>query len=356
MTETTTTYDTLGRVFGRTAPFLVGSGTVAYGTEYHYDGLGRVTQTNQPLADIDGTGQNTIAITMMTYQGSSTTTKETVHGQPQQRTETKNALGKIAWVKDAAGNPVQYQYDSDGNLTDVIDPNQNDVHTHYDTRGRKDSITDPDMGTWQSCYDGFGDLVGQIDGKNSGATCATGPLSVTMTYDALGRMTSKTDVAKGDTAQWLYDSLPGVATGASVGKLVAMVSEPSSELGTCTIPAGFTVTGGNRSVKSYRYDQFGNVQEGDECADGTAFATTYEYDSLGRQSLIRYPAVKSSQLAVGYHYTNTGFLQYLTDESTDYSVLWQAKAINGLGQVTDDQMRNGVRRRSLFGTRLPAGL
>src|SRR5262249_18587528 len=32
----------------------------------------------------------------------------------------------------------------------------------------------------------------------------------------------------------------------------------------------------------------------------------------------------------------------LTDDSSDYGVLWQAKAMNALGQVTDEQMRNGV--------------
>ena len=63
--------------------------------------------------------------------------------------------------------------------------------------------------------------------------------------------------------------------------------------------------------------------------------------------------MKNSQLAVGYHYSGLGYLQYLTDDSTDYSVLWQAKAMNELGQVTDEQMRNGVEtvstRNSLTG-------
>jgi hypothetical protein len=57
---------------------------------------------------------------------------------------------------------------------------------------------------------------------------------------------------------------------------------------------------------------------------------------------VRYPVVNTSQLAVRYHYTSLGYLQYLTDESTDYSVLWQVKAMNELGQVKDEQMRNGV--------------
>ena len=74
----------------------------------------------------------------------------------------------------------------------------------------------------------------------------------------------------------------------------------------------------------------------------TTFQTSYQYDTLGRQSLVRYPAVRNSQLAVGYHYTSLGHLQYLTDESSDYSILWQAKEMNALGQVIDEQTRNGV--------------
>ena len=91
----------------------------------------------------------------------------------------------------------------------------------------------------------------------------------------------------------------------------------------------------------------------DECTDGSIFTTSYQYDALGRHSQIRYPVVGTSQLAVGYHYTGLGYLQYLTDDSVDGSILWQAKAMDALGQVTDEQMRNGVEtvsnRNSLTG-------
>jgi RHS repeat-associated protein len=327
LTETDTAYDSLGRVLMRTQPSLPGD--TKYQTMYQYDGLSRVKEMDQALGNIDGITQNTVATVFTSYQGESAVTKETVHGQTQQRTETKNAIGKLASVTDANGQVTQYQYDGDGNLTDVIDPSLDDVHTHYDARGRKDVTTDPDMGSWTYAYDGFGELVKQTDAHNQ---------VTTLGYDSLGRRTSKTNLATGNTAQWLYDS-----PGGGIGKLAATVSETDDNLnGSCAIPPGLTVTGGNRAVKQYIYNQLGDLQEVDECADGTTFATTYQYDSLRRQALIRYPAVQGSQLAVGYHYTNLGFLQYLTDESSDYAVLWQAKAVNALGQVTDEQMLNGV--------------
>ena len=182
--------------------------------------------------------------------------------------------------------------------------------------------------TWEAgpTSDGFGDLIGQTDAKSA------------RRHDLRSTRPDGDEDRRPGTAQWVYDSAPG----AGKGKLAAMVSAPDSHLaGPCTIPL-VSATGGNRAGKSFRYTALGDVQEMDECADGAAFATTYEYDALGRQSLIRYPAVNTSQLAVGYHYTSLGYLQYLTDESSDYSVLWQAKAMNALGQVTDEQMRNGV--------------
>src|SRR6185312_12589969 len=252
-------------------------------------------------------------------------------GRTETRSETKNAIGKMASVTtqtDVGPVTISYAYDADGNVTLTTDAVGNQVQIVYDTRGRKTSTIDPDMGTWSYVQDGFGDLVTQTDAQQQ---------TTTITYDMLGRMLTSTDGT--GTAQWLYDTAPG----ASRGKLAAMISAPDTRFaGSCALPAGATVAGGNRAVKTYQYTPFGDIQEADECADGATFATSYQFDSLGRQSLVRYPIVNNSQLAVGYHYTSLGYLQYLTDESTDYSVLWQAKAVNVLGQITDEQMRNGV--------------
>ena len=273
-----------------------------------------------------------------------------MNGQTQERSETKNASGKVARVTTiietgpsiTGPSTISYSYDADGNLTTTTDPNGNQVQIVYDTKGRKSSTIDPDLGTWTYMVDGFGNLVGDVDGAHPGAamTCARDSSTCVhvMLYDALSRMVSKTDST--GTARWIYDS-----PGAGIGKIAAMVSAPDARLsGTCALPAGAGVTGGQRAVKSYQYTAYGDIHEVDECADGSSFATTYQYDALGRQSSIQYPIVNSSQLAVGYHYTSLGYLQYLTeDSSSGQPVLWQAKAMNELGQVTDEEMQK--RRR-----------
>src|SRR5262249_29125958 len=158
-------------------------------------------------------------------------------------------------------------------------------------RGRKDFSTDPDMGVWSYGHDGFGDLITQTDANAQTAT---------MTYDTLGRMTSKTDGS--GTAQWVYD----VADGAGVGKLAAMVSAPDARLNLpCSIPHT-TVTGANRAGRWFTYTAFGEVQDTSECTDGDTFVTTTGYDAFGRQSSVTYPTVNGARLSVGYHYTQLG--------------------------------------------------
>jgi RHS repeat-associated protein len=329
-TETLTNYYSTGQVFTESSPHDVGG--AIYLKTFSYDPLLRVVTITQDLGQINSSGPATDSM-VTHYLGAGVLTDRVINGQHQQRYEEKNALAKTDHVTDAAGGTIWYRYDADGNLTDAGDPAGSTiptVHTTYDLRGRKTASTDPDLGTWSYQYNGFGDLMSQTDAKGQ---------TITMGYDVLGRMTSKTDAATGDTAQWLYDTAPG----AGVGKLAAMVSEPNGKLnGSCALPTGITVTGGDRAVKQYSYGQLGELRQTDECADGTVFTTTYEYDALGRQNVIHYPVAGASQLSVGYHYTNLGYLQYLTDESTDYGVLWQAKTMNALGQVTDEQMRNGV--------------
>jgi RHS repeat-associated protein len=340
--ETTTAYNALGQITRLAKPFHLSSTTDQASASYTvtcYDSFNRVKTVTDPLGIIDGSNSEKSTTINTTYDGSTAETDRLVNGHTQTRWETKNAIGKIASVTtqtELGPSTISYFYDADGDLTVTTDPGINSVLVGYDTRGRKISTIDPDMGSWVYVVDGFGDLVSQTDAQAQ---------STSMTYDRLSRMIGRTDAS--GTAQWVYDTAPG----AGIGKLAAMVSAPAANVGTCAIPAGATVTGGQRAVKSFQYTAFGDVQEVDECADGASFVTSYQYDGLGRQSLIRYPQVNGNQqLAVGYHYTSVGYLQYLTDESSDYSVLWQAKAMNAIGQVIDEQMRNGVETASTRNT------
>ena len=333
--ETLTNYNALGQVTTATKPLL--NPTLSdpppaiYQTSTIYDGFNRVQQVTEDLGPV---GSSTQLITTTTYDGLSMTTSRIVGGNPnpQTRTETKNALGKVGSVVDSLGSQLDYQYDPDGNLLGVQNHGGERMSlTFFDTRGRKTKTVDEDLGVLYFTFDGFGDLVSRTDANGQFA----------MAYDQLGRMLTKQNLNTAATAQWIYDT----AGGAAIGKLAAMISEADTNFkAACGLPAGATVSGGNRAVKTYAYTAFGDLQAVAECSDGDTFQTAYENDAIGRQSLVRYPAVNGKQLAVRYHYTGLGDLQYLGDESStsDYGILWQAKAMDAFGRVTDEQARNGV--------------
>jgi RHS repeat-associated protein len=323
----TKSFDSAGRVTTETKARVEGDAT--FKTVTTYDAMGRVDTVTQDLGVIDNRGAVAQDLTTTTYTNTGdVSTQRTIAGVVQTHSESKNVMGKVSSVKDANGKVMTFVYDADGNLTDTTDSASNTVHTGFDVRGRRTLSRDPDMGEWKYEYNGFGDLLKQTDARGK---------VVTMSYDVLGRMLTKTDTTLGGTANWVYDTAPG----AGVGKVAAMAGAPDSRLsGNCTIP-GITATSGERAGKSYRYTGFGQLDEIQECVDGTTYKTSYDYDSAGRQRTVRYPDVKGSRLTLNYAYTSTGYLFHITD-AADGMIYWAAKEVNAQGQVTREITRNGV--------------
>ncbi len=277
-TTADTAYDNVGRIFTTSQPYLPGE--AQHLTTNHYDWMGRTDKITQDLGFIGGDTPTASAEVTTTFGGVWIKTTSQVNGQSRDRTEYKNALGKVSEVYDAKSQVIAYTYDVDGNLVGTLDGRGNEVVIGYDQRGRKTSTTDPDLGTWGYTYDGFGNLLTQTDAKHQ---------VTQMTYDVLGRMTTRTDSA--GTAQWVYDLYTPGGFGTK-GTLSAMVGAPDPNLRQpCTIPH-VTQTSGNRAGRSYLYTQYGGDIEVDECVDSETFTTTYQYDDVhGRQSGVTYPQV-----------------------------------------------------------------
>jgi RHS repeat-associated protein len=322
--ETSKSYDMFGRVISETRSHRLGD--PVFSSVSTYDPLSRISTLTQDIGSLDGTSSPISSTTTTTYSVAATTISHVVGGTTQTRKETKNLVGKVIEVSDTDLKKITYAYDADGNLTDTFDPAGNTVHIDYDVRGRKIGSTDPDLGAWTFGYNGFGDLITQTDARNQ---------TTTMAYDQLGRMASKADAT--GVAQWVYD----VAPGAGVGKLAAVVSAPDTKLkAPCVIPF-LPGAGGNRAGQSFRYTQFGDLEEESQCVDGDTFVTSYDHDRFGRQTVVRYPAINGVRLATESHYTSLGHLQFITDLG-DGAVLWVAKEMNALGQVTKESVKNGV--------------
>ncbi|HXT99775.1 MAG TPA: RHS repeat-associated core domain-containing protein, partial [Polyangia bacterium] len=332
-----TTYDRWARTSQVSAVRTLGSADPVFLTTTTFDEANRVTSIVRDLGSIDGSTVNRRSIQSFNYFGTSVQTMQNIDGEDganlfaQQRTETKNVIGKVQLVQalvDGTQTNISYIYDAEGNLTDTFD-GPNHTHLDYDVRGRRRIVQDPDMGEWDYTYDIYGNLVSQKDANQK---------TVSMTYDKIGRILSRRDDATGNETKWAYDRAPG----AGIGKVAAMVSEPDDKFrGTCD--ASYDLPSGEkRAVRSFTYNNFGDVEDTYDCVDGETFATNHGYDTLGRPSVVTYPRVDNDRFAVQYNYSSLGFLHYVSDAIDTSSIYWAVKSRDAAGQVTSEVTRNGV--------------
>ncbi|HEY0953926.1 MAG TPA: RHS repeat-associated core domain-containing protein [Roseateles sp.] len=313
------------------------------------DVLGRPTHVH--VADPNGLGGNKdigsfgsrrVATTTIDYQGLSVTT---TNDKGQTRKEDKNALGELVRVTDASGATLIHQRDAFGNLHKTKDALGNVTTLTYDQRGRKTQLEDPDTGTWKYAYDALGQLVWQQSPKQLAESTSNTVVQTTMAYDVLGRMTSRGEPEFIST--WQYDkNANGTAcmaggTDRGIGKLC--------QSGTS---AGVS--------RQYVYDSLGRpTSSRTNVTNGPSFASSVEYDALGRVIKQTYP----TGVQVGYSYTSgLGFLEKLllntpatvsplpnasgqTAAGTTLaagSTLWQAKIVGAWGKVEQQSYGNGI--------------
>lgn len=191
-------YNALGQLVYQSIPYLVQGGQPHW-SSYQYDALGRVSQETTP----DGNGAT--ATLQTAYNG---LVQTITNALGQTKTIYKNAAGQTDRIVDALGGEVKYTYDALGQLTQT-DAAGVITKIGYDTRGRKTGMQDAAMGRWDYAYNAFGELVWQQDSLGQ---------TVTMDYDALGRMTQRSEPDL--VSQWYYDkTAANAACGASIGKL-----------------------------------------------------------------------------------------------------------------------------------------
>jgi RHS repeat-associated protein len=209
--QTTTTYDTYGRMVQATAPS--GSGTAT--TTITYDSLGRNVRENIQTSDSYlsttthyGVFANT-DIAGRTHSGTRVTSTQSGTGVTERSVTTyTNHQGLTVRVTDAMNNPTDFVHDVFGNLLQAIGPTGIAENMAYDLRGRKLSQQNPDSGHWQYRYNGAGELVEQIDARG---------YSVQNHYDVLGRLIERHEYGASGTPRvtvWSYDAY---ADGGSCG-------------------------------------------------------------------------------------------------------------------------------------------
>jgi RHS repeat-associated protein len=225
--------------------------------------------------------------------------------------------GPLKTFTDGAGKTTTYSYNSDSDLTQVVDANGNITQIAYDPSHRVSSITRITDNTT---------LAGNTTTftYNAGNTVVTDPLghASTVYFDASARSTKVTDpLARSDQAQYNSDNQPTVSTtptnqtytNAYDGTFRAMSSQQPD-----------VVNGGTNGLKSQLgYDSAITSQADPRfwlpktATDTEGNATTYTYDAVGN--------VKTSTDSLGttsYTYNTDGNVATSTDgdgQTTTYT-------------------------------------
>lgn len=201
-------------------------------------------------------------------------------------------------------NEVSYAYDGWGNAySSKGNTSGFEIVIQYDTRGRKVKMIDPVMGTTTYQYNGFNELIRQVDAKGS---------IVLMEYDILGRIKKRTET-EGITT-YTYD-----VGNKAIGKLT-------------------TIAGYDNITFSYTFDNLGRPSGETKTINGKTYNSYITYYSDGKPNVITYP----SGLQIRYEYNVRQYLDVVKRVS-DGKVIWRAKTTNDVDALlTEDIYAKGA--------------
>ncbi len=192
---------------------------------------------------------------------------------------------------------TNFQYDANGNLTQVTDALGHVTKYGYDALNRRTTIMDAATGVTTNTYDGLDQLVAvsdprrvvtsyTIDGLGNLAKTVSADTGTTSnTYDEAGNVKTSTD-AKGQTTSYQYDVLNRVTlvTYADASTVAYQYDQGANGIGRLT-----RVVDSNGSI-DYAYDLHGRLLQETRTIAAVAYTTAYSYDNAGRLAGMVYPS------------------------------------------------------------------
>ncbi len=263
--------------------------------EYAYDGYGRL-QKETNIGRITSYAYSKLTTSVTTPDGK---TKST----------TLNTSGLLASSTDAMGDSVTYTYNSLGKPATTTANGISSTIT-YDDRGYQQTLKDANISNpVRYVYDAYGQMSSQTNARGQ---------TTSMQYDVAGRVTSKTNPERALGYEY-------VTSGYGIGQLK------------------YIKESGN-VINSFTYNYLGQPVTTTEKIDNVDYTVSYSYDSRGQLQEKTSP----SGLRVSYQYNNGQLVSMRNAENN--SLLWQADAVNALGQITESTFGNGLKRISGYDT------
>jgi RHS repeat-associated protein len=267
---TTTEYNTKGQLYRVSEPYL--SGTVTWNT-FTYDNYGRKTGLTTP------SGRNSA------WQYTGNTATETTAGKTY--TKTYAADGTLTTASDAGGT-ISYTYFPDGKAKTITAPGGIITTMQYDIAGNQTQLVDPSAKTLNYTYNGFGELLTQVNGRNQ---------TTSFLYYNDGRPLQKL-TPEGRTS-YSYNA----------NKQLTKINSPNS------------------ISRSYGYYTNGKINTIIDTISTEKFLTTFTYDSKGRLYSIAHP----SGITERNGYNSYGYLSAVGNGS---ATLFETLNVNARGQMT----------------------
>jgi RHS repeat-associated protein len=257
-------------------------------TVFERDRAGRVTGSTQSWAD---SRKTETLHTSYTVDADGNTTKQ-VSPAGRERSWTYDALGRTATSTSVvtASHSISSQlgYDAQGNLTSVTDGRGNATTTRYNAWNQADRIVEPST----TAYPNLADRTWAVNYDSAGTPTSLnqpGGVTLTRSYDALGRVVAEDGAGAGFSAQtrdWGYDL---------VGDLTS-ISTPASHQSVTYDDRRLPISSsGPEGAMSMSYDKRG-LPATRTNALGTA---AYSYDSNGRLQTATDPLTNTEQ-TLGY--------------------------------------------------------
>ena len=307
---TTYTYDSNSNVTSVSKPL---NANTTQTSSYTYNSFGEVLTTTDPLGNVTtntyDTHGNLLTVTTpapnSNTPASVTQFQYATNGVLTQITDPKGNVTKLAYtpagliasITDAQNNVTSYQYDARGNRTAVIDPVNGASHPTsfaYDIMNRLTGITYPDGSTVGFAYDVRGRRTSSTDQNNR---------TTIYTYDDADRLTAVTDPAN-NTTGYTYDTEDNLLSITDANNHTTQFAYNARGWVTeTTFPSALQ--------ESYTYDLAGHLLSKTDRKNQTI---QYVYDALYRLASKTYP----DSTSVEYAYDLAGKVLQVSDPTGTY--------------------------------------